>query len=197
MHGLAAIPFDTIAFVVLVIIASFFRWISKEAEKTKRKTEQPQTTTPRRPLAQPRTENDEERVRRFLEALGQSGSSQPPPPIRTRSITSKEKPVVARRKVFSALPPLTTVPPPLPVEAELPNPPPPVIEPAVARAGVPLTGTKEKIAALALTEFPETARESSRYAEVVTMLSSGRGLRDAIILREIFGPPRSLQALEY
>jgi hypothetical protein len=35
------------------------------------------------------------------------------------------------------------------------------------------------------------------YPEVTTLLSSERGLRDAIILREIFGPPRSMQTLEH
>ena len=35
------------------------------------------------------------------------------------------------------------------------------------------------------------------HAEVISLLSSGRGLRDAIILREIFGPPRSLQSVEF
>ncbi len=199
MRSLAAIPFDTIAFVVLVIIASFFRWISKEAEKTKRKTEQPQTTVKKQPPAQPRKENDEERVRRFLEALGQPTSSNPPPPIEERSFKPKEKRVVVpgNRKIFSPLPPLTTVPPPLPITPEPPNRPASVVDPAVSRAGIPLTLKKEKIEMLLPTEFPETARETLVASKFAMMLSTAGGLRDAIILREVFGPPRSLQALEY
>ena len=32
--------------------------------------------------------------------------------------------------------------------------------------------------------------------DIATLLASSSGLRDAIILREIFGPPRGLQALD-
>jgi hypothetical protein len=32
--------------------------------------------------------------------------------------------------------------------------------------------------------------------DIAILLASKSGLRDAIILREIFGPPRSLQALD-
>jgi hypothetical protein len=194
---LGAISFDILAFIALIIIASFFRWISKEAEKAKRKSEQGERSPAGPAPVRAREETDEQRVRRFLEALGQPTSSKPPPPIEKRTSMPKEKRVAVpgKRTIFSPLPPLTTVPPPLPVEAEGPRPAPVVVEPAVSRAGLPMISAKGEI--LPLTTFPETARRAAVYSEVLTLLSSTRGLRDAIILREIFGPPRSLQTLEF
>ena len=194
---LGSISFDTLAFIALVLIASFFRWISKEAEKTKRKAEQsgPQPPEPRR--VPPREETDEDRVRRFLEALGQPTSSKPPAPIEKRSRLLREKRSITprSRRIFSPLPPLTTVPPPLPVELEAQSSfPPPVAEPAVSRVGVPMVSAKAE--PLPSTAFPETAHRANIYPDVITLLSSGRGLREAVILREILGPPRSLQTIE-
>ena len=194
---LGAFSFDTLAFIALIIIAGFFRWISKEGEKAKRKSEQGERSPARPAPMRAREETDEQRVRRFLEALGQPTSSKPPPPIEKRTSVPKEKRVAVpgKRTIFSPLPPLTTVPPPLPVQAEGPSPIPVVVEPAVSRAGLPMISAKEET--LPLTTFPETAPRGAAYTEVVTLLSSTRGLRDAVILREIFGPPRSLQTIEF
>lgn len=197
---LAAIPFDTLAFIALILIASFFRWISKEAEKTKRKSEQsaPQAPKPTRVLQH--EETDEERVRRFLEALGQPTSSKPPAPIERRPRTVFPKPTDTQRarKIFSPLPPLTTVPPPLPAEAEIiqESIPLPLATPPVSHVGVVME-VPAKAEPLLPTVFPETSRRVTSYPNVTALLSSEHGLRDAIILREIFGPPRSLQTLEF
>ena len=191
---LGAIPFDTLVFIALVLIASFFRWISKQAENAKRNTE---GEAPTKPISvQPRQGSDEERVRRFLEALGQPTTT-PKPRAERRAITTKEKRVVIpqSRKIFSPLPPLTTVPPPLPVEAQMPSPPPPVTQPQIIPPAVPTVITKEEI--LSPVSFPETSHRTLAYPEVTALLLSERGLRDAVILREIFGPPRSLQAPEF
>ncbi len=195
---LSAISFDVLAFIALVLIASFFRWISKEAEKAKRKTEQSGPQPPRPTRVPPREETDEDRVRRFLEALGQPTSSKPPAPIEQRPRAPGEKRAITptARKIFSPLPPLTTVPPPLPVEIEAESSIPlPVAEPAVSRVGVPIVSTKAE--QLPSTAFPETIHRANIYPDVTTLLSSGRGLREAVILREILGPPRSLQTLEF
>jgi hypothetical protein len=47
--------------------------------------------------------------------------------------------------------------------------------------------------ALVTEPTPAPARSETSFA---VLLRSSSGLRDAIILREIFGPPRSLQLLE-
>jgi hypothetical protein len=43
---------------------------------------------------------------------------------------------------------------------------------------------------------PESRRSTAQQQSFSVRLRSPQGLRDAIILREIFGPPRSLQALD-
>jgi hypothetical protein len=194
---LAAAPIDTLIFIALVMIASFFRWIAKQAEKSKQQSEQDQPTPPIYTPAEPREQTDEDRVRRFLEALGQPTTNPPPAPVRRRTVRPIEKRVTVsrERKIFSPLPPLTTAPPPLPVEVQS-FPAAPAVEPEVARVVTPMT-REPKAPALLPTAFPETANESPVHAEIVKLLSAGRGLRDAIILREIFGPPRSMQSLEF
>ena len=193
---LAAISFDTLAFIALVVIAAFFRWISKEAEKAKRQSEQDRDSPAEPTRIQPREGTEEERIRRFLEALGQPTSSKPPPPIEKRTFAPKQKRVVipGDRTILFPIPPLTTVPPPLPVEVQMPGPPPPIVESEAPKQ--PLLATLPKTPDLSLVTFPETQHRAVIYPEVTTLLSSERGLRDAIILREIFGPPRSLQTLE-
>jgi hypothetical protein len=42
----------------------------------------------------------------------------------------------------------------------------------------------------------ESRRSTTQQQSLSAKLRSPQGLRDAIILREIFGPPRSLQALD-
>ena len=41
-----------------------------------------------------------------------------------------------------------------------------------------------------------TPTEQQRAVDITTLISSPSGLRDAVVLREILGPPRSLQSLD-
>ena len=198
---LAEIPFDTLIFIALVLVASFFRWISKQAENARQSGEDEQEEErAATPIERQSGEGtDEERVRRFLEALGQP-TTRPTPRVQRKTVVPKEKRVVVptNRPIFSPLPPLTTVPPPLPPEAEMPSippSPPPVIEPEIIRPAAPVVIARESV--LSPVSFPETASRTPLYSDVTALLSSDRGLRDAIILREIFGPPRSLQRPEF
>jgi len=196
MTKLAAIPIDTFVFIALLLIASFFRWITKQADAAKRSGES-KPSVPRKNVS-PHDETDAERVRRFLEALGQPTSSAPPPPVEKRAKKPIERRVVIpkSRTILAPLPPLTTVPPPLP--DEVPSPPAaPLSEPIAMRIGVSSVTETATVPALLPIAFPETVREPPMHAQVISLLSSGRGLRDAIILREVFGPPRSLQTLEF
>jgi hypothetical protein len=54
---------------------------------------------------------------------------------------------------------------------------------------------KTPAAAYAL-PMPPVAKGEDLKTDVARLLASKSGLRDAIILREIFGPPRSLQSLD-
>ena len=211
---LGAISFDTLAFIALVIVAGFFRWISKEAEKAKRKSAQGERSPSRPAPVQAREETDEQRVRRFLEALGQPSGSKPPAPVMRRPTFQKPVVVPSVRPFGSPLPPLTTKPPDLPRRVTLPGQirqPPyeektfkpiaaePTFElhetPAVA-APAPLPPVKSPAEAYAIASHPQTAPKQVE-TNGVSLLRSPGGLRDVVILREIFGLPRGLQAIEF
>ena len=183
--------FDSPWIILIVIAASIVRWLWQKAVEEKEKTERPDV--PDQPI--PRggeSQTEEDRIRRFLEALGQPPGTAPPPKVAPKRWVPPT--------VFSPLPPLTTAPPPLPPEpvpAYVPPAPPPlpmaerIFTPAIVQEtefevrDVVMQSSSE----LSAYNRPMEAAPSSMRAK----LASPQGLRDAIILREIFGPPRSLQ----
>ena len=201
-----AVSFDNLLFLLLVAVAVLFQFLAKAAAKTgkdqTKRTETPQTSTPTR---RPPTESDEDRIRKLLEALGQPPTSRPPPPVvpRTdippRPVAPVQPPIsplsqVRREKsrkreiIAKEIPPPPTVrekmvPPAFEVqEGQLPSAPSPIFKaPAETYAGV----------------TPIIAKAEGPRADVATLLASTSGLRGAIILREILGPPRGLRTLEF
>ena len=209
---------ENLLFLLLLALAGLFQLLGRAARKTTKDEEEPTSKpAPRtlKPIPRAPAQSDEERIRKFLEALGQPVASRLPPPVTPRrdvpprplapvkppipqpspawmlpreqqrkpDVTRRETPPPeTRRRVRKIFPPLATGAPvfevheePLPIEQS------PVIKTpleAYAAATRPITkGTELK-------------------TDIATLLASKSGLRDAIILREIFGPPRSLQALD-
>ena len=207
---MAALHLDNLLFLLFVAIAIFFQILTRAATKgrrrpgdtTRRSTSPSQTV---RRLSTEPDETDEQRIRKFLEALGQPTTSKPPEPVAPR-------PTYQRPTVLPHVPPpLTTRPPDLPREIKLPGQIPPTREartfrPRVADAPAfevqqgpapleppPVIATAAEAYAIATQPISKSADARTNLA---TMLRSASGLRDAIILREIFGPPRSLQPLD-
>jgi hypothetical protein len=197
---------DSLLFLLLIAVAVLFQFLAKAAGKTgKDQTKQTSTPIPRTPTPMRRapTEPDEDRIRKLLEALGQPPTSRPPPPVvpRTDIPPRPLAPVEPPNSPFSQLrreksrkreiipkeipPPRTVggaekmVPPAFEVqEGSLPIAPPPIFKaPAETYAGV----------------TPTIAKAEVRRTDISTLLASTSGLRDAIILREILGPPRGLR----
>jgi hypothetical protein len=190
-----AAHFENLIFLLLIAVALLFQLLASAASKTnkdqKKRTSTPMPRTPP-PIGRPPTESDEERIRKFLEALGQPTGSRPPPPVVPRTnipprplapirpppipiapnvFTGRKRPVVEARKTPSA--PVFEV-----YETAAPQPPAPTPAAAYAVATRPdLVGREAKV-------------------DIVTLLRSQSGLRNAIVLREIFGAPRSLQRLD-
>jgi hypothetical protein len=192
----AALHLDNLLFLLFVAIAIFFQILTRAATKgrkrpgdiTRRSTSPSQQA---RPLPREPEETDEDQIRKFLEALGQPTTSKPPEPVAPRP--TYQQPTVFPRvspPLRSPLPPLKTRPPDLPRQApvfEVHDAPPPLEPPpAVIKAA-------EEAYSIA-TQPISKSREAR--VDIVTMLKSTSGLRDAIVLREIFGPPRSLQPLD-
>jgi len=210
---LAAAHLDNLLFLLFVAIAIFFQILTRAATKagrrpgnTKRRSTSPPQT--QRPAPRGPGETDEERIRKFLEALGQPTTSKPPEPVAPRP--TYQRPTVLPHvppPLRSPLPPLKTRPPDLPREIKLPGQMTPTHEPRtfppkVAAAPVfevhqgppPLEPIAEAEVRAAFQ--PIAQRSSTKTYDIATLLGSTSGLRDAIILREIFGPPRSLQPLD-
>src|SRR6266481_5902615 len=179
---MAAVHLDNLLFLLFVAIAIFFQILTRAATKSRRR---PGDTTRR---------------------------STSPSPVAPRP--TYQRPTVLPHvspPLRSPLPPLTTRPPDLPREIRLPGQIPPTREgrtfqPRVAEAPAfevqqgpsplePLPIIKTAAEAYAIATKP-IAKSADAKIDIATMLRSTSGLRDAIILREIFGPPRSLQPLD-
>ena len=191
---------DSLLFILLIAIAALFRLLASKAGEAKKRAQQPDQrsrTTPQvsEPIRRAPVESDEERIRRFLEALGQPPTSKPPPPVvpRTdlppRPLAPVQPPiptvrnVLTRRKRQIAEPTKFPSPPPIPERHEA-RPP--------RELPAPI---KSPVEAYAIDPEPKTKGAHTR-TDIATLLRSAAGLRNAIILREIFGPPRSLQPLD-
>ena len=203
MRPMIAANFDNFLFLLLVVVAVLFQFLAKVAGK-KSKDQTEQTSTPRTPAPSQRapTGSDEDRIRKLMEALGQPPTSRPPPPVVPRTDISPR--------------PLAPVKPPIP------QPSPPWRLPRKER-GKPEAIAKEKSAlpvitrvgkiippkitgspAFEIQEAPGTYAATTRTiakteeprTDIVTLLASTSGLRDAVILREILGPPRGLRVTE-
>jgi hypothetical protein len=179
--------------LIIVIAAALLRWLSQRSRTENQDSERPMA--PGEPI--PRggeTQTEEERIRRFLEALGQPAGSAPPPKVAPKRET--------RPKVFPTLPPLTTTPPPLPPSpapvVQAPPPPPLPIRRVFTPAPVQEAGfeVRDLGAQTSGDSVPGVRSAAAEQRSFSARLRSPQGLRDAIILREIFGPPRSLQAID-
>jgi hypothetical protein len=201
-----AVHLDNLLFLLLVAVAVLFQFLAKTAGK--HQTKRTSTPIPRTPTPMRRApaESGEDRIRKLLEALGQPPTSRPPPPVvprtdipprpvapvqppispfsqlrreksRKREIIPKEIP--RPRTVRGAE---KMVPPAFEVqEGPLSIAPPPIFKaPAETYAGV----------------TPTIAKAKELRTNIATLLASTSGLRDAIILREILGPPRGLRGLD-
>jgi hypothetical protein len=191
--------FDHPIILIIVVAAALLRWLSQRSQATKEADpERPQV--PGLPI--PRggeTQTEEERIRRFLEALGQPTTSTPPRKVTPRPAATK----IVRPHLppwTPPLPPLTTVPPPLPSASSATiQPPPPAAPPRPIQrvftpAPVQEAGFEVRdLAAQTSSDSVSERRTVAGQQGLLLTLRSAQGLRSAIVLREIFGPPRSLQ----
>jgi hypothetical protein len=170
---------EQVVILLLIALISLVNWLVKKSSELReaRKREQGaaegggslRSEPPQLPEAEPDIS-----MRRLREALGLPEETEPP--------------VLPKRMERPIPPPLA--PPPLP------PPPRPPARPVISH--VPLAPAHEEYRFI---EFPHTigkpasprvevARGSSRIRE---LLGSAGGLRDAVVLSEILGPPKSLR----
>ena len=183
---------ETLIFLLLAGIALLFRWLTKIGGQSDESESASPDERSQRPTRS--TETEEERIRRFLEALGAPPGSAPPPkaqPRPRRVVVPKAAPEPrrAKRSWVQPLPPIVTVPkapPPLPPFKEIAQipPAPPQLVVRVPTAITPVTAVPPR---------PPAPAVASRRGSLGALLRSPTRVRQAILLREVLGPPRGLQ----
>ena len=198
---------ENLFFFLLVGAAFFLKWLSQRPKDDGRTTKRP--SVPDDNSISRGEQTDEERIREFLEALGQPTSAKPPPKIirrtmpETRRVFPRVPPIVEPRLEKKPYPTLTTVPPaevtampsPPPI-AQPPPPAPPVTRAAIFASETSAYDVRSSAAVPASTDPRVTKETKPMLPSLSALLRSSDGLRQAVILREIFGPPRSSQALD-
>jgi len=206
---------QNIIFIIIAAIVGISRLIARISEESKKRSQRPPQLprAPSRPeytqpvqRTQPKTDAD--RIREFLEALGQPAGTAPPPKVQPRT-------QIPPRPLAPVQPPASTRPFARPefrepreiVVLQHPPVPPPikrVVVPSVsAEANEPGAWIAQEEAQASVAQKKEvTSRVSapltpgpSVETQWKQILRSPDSLRTAIILREIFGPPRGLQSL--
>jgi hypothetical protein len=177
---------ENLGFVALVAVVGVIRWALQAAENRKNdQAARRDNPAPTNPLQRAPAETEEERMRRFFEALGVPKGGSPPRRVVPRA-PKKIMPVdpFPLPRAASAQPATVIVQEPTVVI--------PPVSPAPPPAMIPQSSIVELKPATSSVAEPIDERRSGLAAR----LANGDGLRDAIILREIFGPPRSMQPLE-
>lgn len=210
---------ENLLFLLLVALAALFQLLGRAVRKTSEDEEEPTSKpapTTLKPIPRAPAESDEERIRKFLDALGQPKTSRPPPPVVPRTDIPPRPLAPVKPPTTYPLPPWKKLTPeerrkrpyilkksPLPSSV---TPAEQISAPAMTAASgfevheeplpiEPPTIIKTPMEAYAAATRP-IAKGAELRTDIATLLASKSGLRDAIILREIFGPPRGWQALE-
>jgi hypothetical protein len=188
--------FDNPIVLFIIIAVTLFRWLAKRSDQGGDEPKRP--VAPNEPVRRHRDgETEEERIRQFLEALGQPAGSKPP-----TKVTPKRPRPASRPISVAPMPPLTTVPPPIPVaEFDPPLPAPyPVQQMTYLSETMPENAFASRDlpppAAKTLPATPENRWPASTLDAYALKFGSVQDLRNAIVLREILGPPRSLQPID-
>jgi hypothetical protein len=216
-----AFTLDNLLFLLLIAVAALFQLLSKVVSKAGKSDSNEASRAPRpqipRPIQRASRESDADRIRKFLEALGQPPSSTPPQPVLPRSD-------IPPRPVAPVQPPPVLTPGwRLPREKQqkrdisqeeshppeqlsrlqqiIPSPvPAPVATVFEVHEALPIDVQQPPIITMPLKASAAASQTGGHRVdfkmEIATLLASKSSLREVILLREILGTPRGLQAMD-
>jgi hypothetical protein len=217
-----AVSLDNLLFFLLIAVAALFQLLSKTLSKAGKSDSNETSSSPTpqtpRPIQRAPRESDADRIRKFLEALGQPQSSTPPPPVAPRADVPPrrlapvqpppvipgtmwrmfrerpEKPDVSQRESTPIEQPSRSqqiVPPPIP---------PPAAPAFEVHEALPVELQQPPITKAPVEPYAPATQAIAKRADfkmnIATLLASKSSLREVILLREILGTPRGLQALD-
>ena len=216
-----AFSLDNLLFLLLIAVAGLFQLLSKAISRAGKSDSNETSSAPRpqtpRPIQRASRESDADRIRKFLEALGQPPSSTPPPPVLPRSdipprpVAPVQPPPVLtpgwklprERQQKGDITQGEKHPPEQPSRLQPIIPPPVPTQAATAfevHEALPIDIQQSPIVTTPLqpsATVSQTAGERADFKmEIATLLASKSTLREVILLREILGTPRGLQALD-
>jgi hypothetical protein len=215
-----AFSLDNLLFFLLIAVAALFQLLSKTISKAGKSDSNETSSLPKpqtpRPIQRAPRESDADRIRKFLEALGQPPTSTPPPsvaprtdvpprplaPVQTPPVIpsrwrlpreQREKPNVSQRESAPFEQPSR-------LQQIVPPPEPPPAAPAFeVHEAVPVELQQPPVIKTPVEAYTATqavAKRADFTMNIATLLLSKSGLRETILLREILGPPRGLQAFD-
>ena len=211
-----AVSLDNLLFFLLIAVVALFQLLSKTISKAGKSDSNETSSLPKpqtpRPIQRAPRESDADRIRKFLEALGQPPTSTPPPPVAPRSDVPPrplasvqpppvilgvwrlpreraEKPDISERESRpyeqpSHMQEIATAPVAVTFEVHEALPVEP--QPSIIKTPVESDATASQV----------VAKRAGSKRDIATLLGSKSSLREAILIREILGPPRGLQALD-
>ena len=211
-----AISLDNLLFFLLIAVAALFQLLSKAISKAGKSDSNEPSNSPRpetrRPIQRAPRESDADRIRKFLEALGQPPSSTPPTPVLPRTdipprrLAPVQPPPVIHgawrlRRERQQKPDVTQKESPPAVEQIVPPPAPAPAAPAFEiHEALPIELQEPPTVKTPVEAYVAATRPAAKAAgvktDIATLLASKSSLRDAILLREILGTPRGLQPLD-
>jgi hypothetical protein len=198
-------PLFPIIIAVIVVVSK----IIAASQKTGNNPPPRPTSSPR--PAPPPTESEQERLRRFMEAVGLPPDAKPPPLVRPRTganvgplppVKPPGQPLYETGRLRRVTPPSPSparrtqpgtrgIPPvAAPARASATSPPPPAPMEAIA----PLTAVRRTSAMPPPATSAPAVKPSYPASGLVLRLRDPAAIREAIILREVLGPPKALQA---